>query len=85
MASPNGIHHGDGETKKDTSFSKEWLRRQIPPVGTVLPRRLYDGKEYAHKPLPCEVISINYEKLHYRVKFGCGLTETFKVPEVRGY
>ena len=42
-------------------------------------------KEYAHKPLPCEVISINYEKLHYRVKFGCGLTETFKVPEVREY
>jgi len=70
-----------GETRADTSMSKEYARRQLPPVGTRLRKRITGKADQEDRgPQWGEVIYVNQEHLYYRMKFsGCGLTESYKV------
>ena len=63
------------------------MRRQLPPIGHRMRRRMYNGHELDNNnPVWCEVVAVNPSKLWYRVRYmGTGVHECFKVPEVRGY
>ncbi len=65
---------------QDGSHSKDYLRRQIPPIGKRLRKRITGKEDGADRgPQWGEVIYVNHEHLFYRVRFsGSGLTESYK-------
>ena len=69
-----------GELKEDGSHSKDYIRRQIPPIGKRLRKRITGKSDQDDRgPQWGEVIYVNYEHLFYRVRFsGCGITESYK-------
>lgn len=68
--------------RKIPPIRKDVLRRQLPPLGAVLNKPLYDGRENITNIKKCRVIGVNYDRLWYRVEFEeTGTKECYKVPE----